>query len=289
MTPRAPACPRKRPRQVSVAGSEDPVGMARRVAPGLEAAGRPLVCPVSLTGKSATKSNQWCDASGKLRLESSGLRQSRGYARPRLPNILLLAPVVVRALSESSPPGQSRELPFRISTAFPVVSIHHGVVWGHGSKHPRFDVPARRAQHYPWMVLGLAQPVQNDSSQGVGGAAWRWAGLLTRQVVVRSVAYVSTRVCLSRHVRVRVHDQHVVIHEYRRAGHGTAAFRGRLAAPSEDPYPSDSRFSGWRRGKGGGSLRLQGLEFKLGVRQQGIQDCLEHDGVAWSFDRRGDT
>ena len=232
---------------------------------------------IHLAGSSRNSGKKFC-------FEARCLRQPCGDLRPRLLYLTLPASIVVRAFLEPLAFGQSSELAFRVGVALPIVSPNHVVSRPDCGKHPCFDALRRRAQDNPWRTFMLTKPVENHRSQDVGGFIRRRAGFFTRQVFARCISNTATGVRLARHVRIYMHDQHVVKRQCRRIGYRTAALADRLTAPTIDSDPSCARAAGRCRVESNGSLRLQRLKLEIRIRQQGSQDRLKHDGVGWSFD-----
>ena len=189
---------------------------------------------IHLAGSSKNSGKKFC-------FEARCLRQPFGDLRPRFLYLTLPASIVVRAFLEPPAFGQGCELAFRVGAALPIVSPNHVVFRADCGKHPGFDALRRRAQDNLWRTFTRTKPVENHRSQGVGGDIRRRAGFFTRQVFARCISNTATGVRLARHVRIYMHDQHVVKRQCRRTGYRAAALAERLTAPTIDSDPSYAR------------------------------------------------
>ena len=223
------------------------------------------------------------DRREKFHLESRCLGQPFGDRRPRVLDEALPAPVVVRAFPEPGCFGQGTELAFGFGVAFPVIAPNNSILRADGGKHPRLDVLRRRTQDDFLATFTFPKPVEHHPSQSVRGAVRRWTRLFARQVIVRCVPNISPGICLARHIRIDLHDQHVMVRQYGRAGHRTATFRGRLTTPAIDPSPSGAGSTERCGAKGCGAFRLQRLKHELAIRQQRLQNRLQHNRIGRSF------
>lgn len=174
----------------------------------------------------------------KFSFKSSSFCQPCSHSRPPVLYFLLLVSIIVLMLLEPSCPGERSQLVFRIAPTFPIVSPNQIIVRPDRCNDPGFEVLRGRTQDNLWGSVGLAQPTENDLSQGVCSAMGRWTRLFARQSVVRCIPNASTVVCLARHISIYLHDQDIMVQQCQRAGHGTAALRDRLTTPAIHSRPS---------------------------------------------------